>query len=172
MHFVNRSNFLSVLDVDECALNISDCQQGCRNTIGGYECFCFDSYKVVASNPSECEGKSCNVFLPRVYSNNIIQNIKSNFVDLPNKICQNWVFYFSPDRRHNTFQFDISKTCVRNETYNDNLSMEGGCQDFVLFYRTEKWGIIQGERVPPPPPLGRELNVVNPLDTKWGNIWP
>ena len=31
-------------DVDECAMNISECQQICKNSIGSYSCGCYEGY--------------------------------------------------------------------------------------------------------------------------------
>ena len=43
-------------DIDECALNISGCNQKCTNTIGSYFCFCYSGYKLNKDNET-CIGK-------------------------------------------------------------------------------------------------------------------
>lgn len=43
------------LDIDECALNISGCNQNCSNTEGSYNCICYDGYYL--DDPVTCLGK-------------------------------------------------------------------------------------------------------------------
>ena len=35
-------------DIDECALNISGCNQNCTNTNGSYNCACYSGYQLAA----------------------------------------------------------------------------------------------------------------------------
>ena len=35
---------LRTSDIDECTLNIDDCDQSCVNDIGSYHCECYDGY--------------------------------------------------------------------------------------------------------------------------------
>ena len=32
-------------DVDECLVNNGDCVHGCTNTVGSFECSCYDGYE-------------------------------------------------------------------------------------------------------------------------------
>ena len=43
-------------DIDECALNISECTHNCTNTIGSYYCLCYSGYQL-AANQKNCSGK-------------------------------------------------------------------------------------------------------------------
>ena len=43
-------------DIDECALNISGCNQNCTNTIGSYFCSCYPGYKLDKDDKT-CIGK-------------------------------------------------------------------------------------------------------------------
>ena len=44
------------LDIDECALNISGCNQNCTNTNGSYFCSCYPGYEIENDNTT-CIGK-------------------------------------------------------------------------------------------------------------------
>lgn len=35
-----------LLDIDECLAEISDCEQYCINTVGAYECFCQQGFRL------------------------------------------------------------------------------------------------------------------------------
>ena len=43
------------LDVDECALNMDDCDQLCVNDLGSYHCECYNGY-FRDNNTSSCVG--------------------------------------------------------------------------------------------------------------------
>ena len=45
LHFL-----IILLDIDECALNISGCNQKCTNTIGSYFCSCYPGYQLNKDN--------------------------------------------------------------------------------------------------------------------------
>lgn len=47
--FVYNTNQLSCVDIDECALNISNCTKNeiCVNTIGSYKCICKEGYELI-----------------------------------------------------------------------------------------------------------------------------
>ena len=48
------------LDLDECSLGTSKCDKICKNTIGSYECDCYDGYQL-SNDAYTCEGMSiCN----------------------------------------------------------------------------------------------------------------
>ena len=51
---VSQSTYI-IVDIDECSLEIADCDQNCINTAGGYDCMCFDGYSLDTSN-GICEG--------------------------------------------------------------------------------------------------------------------
>ena len=44
---------LLYVDVDECATNTTDCEQGCNNTIGSFSCTCIEGYTL------SDDGKTC-----------------------------------------------------------------------------------------------------------------
>ncbi|VDK38961.1 unnamed protein product [Taenia asiatica] len=46
-------------DVDECYEGTHDCQQGCINTHGSYQCTCDEGYRPVPSDPRHCELIRC-----------------------------------------------------------------------------------------------------------------
>ena len=43
-------------DIDECALGISGCNQGCRNTNGSFICTCHEGYQTHHEDPTFCVG--------------------------------------------------------------------------------------------------------------------
>ena len=43
-------------DVDECALDIDGCDQGCNNTVGSFNCTCMEGY-VLNEDGFSCDGK-------------------------------------------------------------------------------------------------------------------
>ena len=57
-------------DIDECANRSTiDCTQQCINTPGSYECDCYDGYRAITANATQCEGMNdylcihiCNVY--------------------------------------------------------------------------------------------------------------
>lgn len=57
--------FLSVVynvDIDECAVGMTQCEQVCVNQIGSFSCGCNIGYEVVSDAPHSCRGKvmTCN----------------------------------------------------------------------------------------------------------------
>lgn len=44
-------------DNDECQENTSGCSQECNNTVGGYECYCKDGYRLT-NDSHTCDGKA------------------------------------------------------------------------------------------------------------------
>ena len=54
-------------DIDECALNISGCNQKCTNTIGSYFCSCYLGYKLNKDNET-CIGKGLISTNTQVYA--------------------------------------------------------------------------------------------------------
>ena len=49
-------NYILIVDLDECARNISGCNQNCTNTIGSYFCSCYLGYEIQNDNRT-CIGK-------------------------------------------------------------------------------------------------------------------
>jgi len=48
---------LFALDIDECANRSTiDCTQQCINTPGSYKCDCYDGYRNITANATQCEG--------------------------------------------------------------------------------------------------------------------
>ena len=44
------------LDVDECAEDISGCNQECVNTVGSYVCLCYTGYQFINGSSKICHG--------------------------------------------------------------------------------------------------------------------
>ena len=44
-------------DIDECALEMDQCEQVCVNLNGSYSCECNEGYEVVSGRYYACEGK-------------------------------------------------------------------------------------------------------------------
>lgn len=44
-------------DINECSVNNGGCEQGCENTLGGFECHCHPGYKL-HWNKKDCVGKT------------------------------------------------------------------------------------------------------------------
>ena len=49
---------LSTVDIDECELGFSGCNQGCRNTDGSFICTCNEGYQTHHNDPRYCVGMS------------------------------------------------------------------------------------------------------------------
>ena len=50
---------LPSLDIDECGNSSTiDCTQQCINTAGSYECDCYDGYRAITANATQCKGKT------------------------------------------------------------------------------------------------------------------
>lgn len=65
----SKKHFLIFLDIDECAKNLYRCQQKCHNTIGSYNCSCFDGFELASDNVT-CNGTSHPVCLNMVTLHN------------------------------------------------------------------------------------------------------
>ena len=50
---------LFITDIDECNLNIDDCDQLCVNDVGSYHCECYDGY-FRNNSSSSCVGMLVN----------------------------------------------------------------------------------------------------------------
>ena len=57
LHFL-----IILLDIDECALNISGCNQKCTNTIGSYFCSCYPGYQLYKDNETCIGNHSISLF--------------------------------------------------------------------------------------------------------------
>ncbi|ELU14410.1 hypothetical protein CAPTEDRAFT_212346 [Capitella teleta] len=60
------------IDIDECQLDIDDCEDHCNNTIGAFECFCDENRHVVDGDPSKCTD-SCLYSACNNHNHNIIK---------------------------------------------------------------------------------------------------
>lgn len=45
------------VDIDECSENVSDCEQACINTDGGYLCGCQAGYSFIPGLYGTCVGR-------------------------------------------------------------------------------------------------------------------
>ena len=54
--YVHCTKLLTYSDIDECTLNIDDCDQLCVNDNGSYHCECYDGY-FRDNNSASCVGK-------------------------------------------------------------------------------------------------------------------
>src|SRR6218665_3895567 len=52
--------------MDECNNKPSPCHQVCKNTLGSYECSCFDNYKLLPDN-EHCTGNYLSYVLSLIY---------------------------------------------------------------------------------------------------------
>ena len=49
------------LDIDECSMQVDDCEHNCNNTLGSYTCSCSDGY-ILDRDGIQCNGKKvCHV---------------------------------------------------------------------------------------------------------------
>ena len=48
--------YVPISDTNECKLNSSGCSQNCTNTIGSYNCSCYNGYQLNA-DVKHCNGK-------------------------------------------------------------------------------------------------------------------
>ena len=51
----------ALLDIDECALEINNCEQLCVNLNGSYSCECSEGYEVSRSRSYVCKGNSFTI---------------------------------------------------------------------------------------------------------------
>ena len=56
IYFSSCYNVYSLLDIDECLLDIDGCDQGCNNTLGSFLCTCSEGY-ILNENGFSCEGE-------------------------------------------------------------------------------------------------------------------
>ena len=53
-----------VTDINECANGLTiDCTQQCINTPGSYECDCYDGYRAITANATQCEGMNEYIYV-------------------------------------------------------------------------------------------------------------
>ena len=43
-------------DIDECSLGTAECNQGCHNEEGSFNCTCYDGYELHLENLAPCVG--------------------------------------------------------------------------------------------------------------------
>ena len=55
-----------VADIDECEEHISGCNHNCTNTIGSYNCSCYDGFKFSNDSIVFCEGMQNSSTLSQV----------------------------------------------------------------------------------------------------------
>ena len=54
-YVIHKRIFYIFADADECL--DSTCEQTCENSIGGFQCTCWDGYVVSSSNDTLCDGQ-------------------------------------------------------------------------------------------------------------------
>ena len=52
-----------LLDIDECSLQLDECEQVCVNLDGSYTCECYEGYAIVSNRYYTCEGKPCRYYM-------------------------------------------------------------------------------------------------------------
>ena len=52
----NALNIVCLSDADECSLNTDNCSQNCSDTLGSYQCVCYDGY-TLDSDQHTCNGE-------------------------------------------------------------------------------------------------------------------
>ena len=50
------------IDIDECTLKINNCNQICTNTIGSFNCSCYNGYELATNSLNNCS-KSINTWV-------------------------------------------------------------------------------------------------------------
>lgn len=46
--------YFSLVDVDECETNTDNCAQNCLNTIGSFQCSCYDGFQILEDGSGTC----------------------------------------------------------------------------------------------------------------------
>ena len=52
-----------LLDIDECSLQLDECEQVCINLDGSHTCECNEGYAIVSNRYYACEGKPCRYYI-------------------------------------------------------------------------------------------------------------
>ena len=60
-------------DIDECLTGLATCSQECVNTLGSYECQCYQGYKM---EQTDCIGKQPYCAVSYIYSVYRIEGLK------------------------------------------------------------------------------------------------
>ena len=76
-YLIQHIFFIIFADIDECAHNISGCNQNCTNTIGSYFCSCYPGYDIQNDNRT-CVGKDLTLSIYVCYYNSYISNLIYN----------------------------------------------------------------------------------------------
>jgi len=53
----------TVTDIDECSGGTIECNQGCININGSYDCSCYNGYELHLDNGSLCVGMWFNIVM-------------------------------------------------------------------------------------------------------------
>lgn len=54
-------SYVTCADKDECAINNGGCQHVCRNTVGSYQCACYNGFTLHENNHDCKEGASSGI---------------------------------------------------------------------------------------------------------------
>ena len=82
-----------VIDIDECFLNSTLCDQLCINTDGGYFCSCRSGYQLIAGS-SQCEGNTLKFHIAKEFNTTVffwfyLDINECNGVNDCQQMCQN-----------------------------------------------------------------------------------
>ena len=58
---MNKYVFSTLTDIDECREDIDNCSQNCSDTLGSYQCICYDGY-TLDSDEHTCNGLCLEYF--------------------------------------------------------------------------------------------------------------
>lgn len=75
---------IHTLDTDECSIKTDDCEHTCIDTEGGYNCSCYEGFKLM--NDNKCEGKSnvSTLYPKQIYLQDINYSKNITFLSIKN----------------------------------------------------------------------------------------
>ncbi|XP_022668300.1 tolloid-like protein 1 isoform X2 [Varroa destructor] len=140
---VQKSGFAAVFftDKDECSTNNGGCQHICRNTIGSFQCACFNGF-VLHPNGRDCKEGTC---MHHVHSQQGGEITSPNYpLEYPSKKECAWLFSTTPGHRLKLV-FDDFELEPHQECSYDSLSVYDGENT-----DSSSLGIFCGARAPHP----------------------
>ena len=105
---VGNFKIIVTIDIDECSMQVDECEHNCNNTLGSYTCSCDDGYSL-DRNGLQCNGKvstvlvqpiiMCPITCPILFK--ILMNALYNWISVSKSVS------ISMDRTHVSVMKDM-----------------------------------------------------------------